>query len=334
MSFPPDLAQSFTVPYEDRKTGLTIFGILTILMGVVCALLVPLMLVSLKMSANLGGPAQDSRTILPAVLMYGALAVIFIWLGIGSIKARRWARALLLIVAWCALVIGIFGTVVAVFALPKVLASAPPGQPAPPPEALPFIMAISITFMVVLMVILPAVWVYFYGSRHVKATCEAADPTERWTDRCPLPVIAICLWMACGVPWMLFMAVAYRGVIPFFGAFLVGPAAKAIYFVLALLWGYAAWAMYKLRLSGWWIITITLALFSVSAFLTYSQHDVSELYRLMEYPADQIAQIERLGFLNGKGMAWLTLAGTVPMLAYMLFVRRYFAPRSVSATVS
>ena len=223
------------------------------------------------------------------------------------------------------MLIGIFGTAVAAFVLPKALSSAPPGQPAPPPEALPFIMAISIGFMVVLMVILPAVWVYFYGSRHVKATCEAADPVERWTDRCPLPVIAICLWMAYSAPWMLFMAVAHQGVIPLFGAFLVGPAAKAMYVVLALLWVYAAWAMYKLRLSGWWIITITIALFGVSGFLTYSQHNVSELYRLMEYPADQIAQIERFNFLSGKGMAWLTLGATVPMLGYMLFVRRYFA---------
>src|SRR4051812_38801345 len=118
MSFPPDLAQASTAPYEDRKTGLTIFGILTLLMGAVCALFIPLMLASLTMSANVRGPAQDTRMILPALLMYGGLAVMFVWLGIGSIKARRWARALLLILAWCWLLVGIIGTAVVALVLP------------------------------------------------------------------------------------------------------------------------------------------------------------------------------------------------------------------------
>jgi hypothetical protein len=62
------------------------------------------------------------------------LAVALIWLGIGSIKARRWARALLLIFSWSWLVMGVCMTAVMPFFMAKVMANLPPnaktGQPA------------------------------------------------------------------------------------------------------------------------------------------------------------------------------------------------------------
>jgi uncharacterized membrane protein len=328
MSYPPDLPPAPGTPYNDRRTGLTVFGILTLLMGVVCALLVPLMLATLTIAPRPGVPAQDTRTMLPAILMYGGLAVMFIWLGIGSIMARRWARALLLIISWCWLLIGIVSTVVMVTVVPGILektqTALPPGQPAPPPEVMQGVMGFTFVFLGVLFVILPAVWVFFYGSRHVKATCEAADPVERWTDRCPLPVLAIPLWLLSSLPWFLVMAVSRKAVIPFFGMFVAGPPAAAGYLLLTVLWGYGAWAIYKLRPTGWWIVTISMVVFCISAFLTYSRHDISELYRLMNYPADQITLMEKFNFLTGTRMAWLTLATIVPVLGYLLFVKRYF----------
>jgi len=35
-----------------------------------------------------------------SILFYALLAVLFVWLGIGSIMARRWARALVLVSSW------------------------------------------------------------------------------------------------------------------------------------------------------------------------------------------------------------------------------------------
>src|ERR1035438_153181 len=83
--------------YKNRSSGLIIFGVLTILLGCVCALLVPLMLFGQTMSAKATGTPPNFSVLLPAVSVYGFLAVVLVWLGIGSINARRWARALLLI---------------------------------------------------------------------------------------------------------------------------------------------------------------------------------------------------------------------------------------------
>src|SRR5882757_285048 len=95
--------------YKDRSSGLVIFGILTLLLGCLAGLFVPLMLFGQMMAAKApNAPPVNHATMLPGVAVYVLLAVALIWLGIGSIKARRWARALLLIFSWSWLIMGVF----------------------------------------------------------------------------------------------------------------------------------------------------------------------------------------------------------------------------------
>jgi hypothetical protein len=103
-----------TPDFKDRTLGLMIFGVISILIGVFCALLVPLMFLSEALSESVAGAGVNSRSAWSASALYGILAVVFVWLGIGSIRARRWARELLLSVSWiwlltgiCSLIIGI-----------------------------------------------------------------------------------------------------------------------------------------------------------------------------------------------------------------------------------
>ncbi|HEY3901515.1 MAG TPA: hypothetical protein VGM54_23090 [Chthoniobacter sp.] len=317
-AFPPAV-------YQDRKTGLVIFGILTALLGGICALFIPLMFLGQSMSAK-SGIEQSPIMLLPVTIMYGGLAVVLIWLGIGSMMAKRWARALLLIFSWCWLLIGIFSIGMMAFMLPQITnaaqAGAPPGQASA--SVASAMMIFTFGFLGVIFVVLPAVWVFFYGSKHVKATCEANDPVERWTDRCPLPVLAASLGLASGVPTMLMMPICYRGVFPAFGTFISGPLGSALYVVIAIIWGYAAWAFYKLNRLGWWVILFALILFSISAFLTYSRHDLMELYTLMGYPQAQIDLIQKYRFMSGQTMAWITLGGMIPFVGYLLYIRRFF----------
>ena len=85
--------------FKDRQTGLIVFGILEILLGCLCALLVPLMIWGQAMSAQATGGAPNFRMAIPGALVYAMLAVALVWLGIGSMRFRRWARALLLILS-------------------------------------------------------------------------------------------------------------------------------------------------------------------------------------------------------------------------------------------
>jgi len=108
--------------FKDRKTRLVVFGILQIIFGGLCTLLVPLVILGMIMSAtvNKGNAAAGAslRMMIPGILIYLLLAVWFIWMGIGSIRTRRWARALILISSWLWLITGVLGGVFMLVLLP------------------------------------------------------------------------------------------------------------------------------------------------------------------------------------------------------------------------
>jgi len=325
----PEVAASLAVPYKDRSVGLVIFGVLTILLGCLAGLMVLLMLVG-QVACAAQAPASQppASTMVLGAGVYGVLAVALVWLGIGSIMARRWARAMLLIFSWTWLGIGVLTMVFMVIFAPNfkaaMVAEMPPGQPALPPAALNTIMVFIFLVLAVVYIILPAAWTFFYHSRHVKTTCEARDPQTRWTDTCPLPVLGLSLWLMVSVPMFLLMPWLWHGVTPFFGMFLTGLPGSAVWLVLAGLWSYAAWLLYKLEARGWWLALILWLFFLVSTTLTYARHDLTEMYSLMGLTPEQLEPLKATGLMNGNYMIWLSLLWIFPLLGYMAWIKKYF----------
>ncbi len=320
------------VVYHDRSTGLIIFGILTIGLGGLTVLLVGLLFLGQVLGARTPQGATPFSLILPAVVIYGVLAVALVWLGIGSILARRWARALLLIFSWSWLLVGVLMMLFMAIVMPSMMRAASTaaqaqGRPALPSAALDAALAMALLIDAVIFVVLPAIWTFFYSSRHVKATCEWRDQRSRWTDACPLPVLAVCLWTLLSVPTLLISLVTGHSVVPFFGLLLAGPPASILYLVFTGLWLLAAGLMYQLDVRGWWLVLLTILLFTVSSLITYSRHDIGELYRLMNFPEPQIDRIQRLGIFGGNRFMWLSAAGCLPFIGYLLYIKRYFRAR-------
>jgi hypothetical protein len=322
------------VEFKDRKTSLTIFGILTILAGLLCSLFVPFMIYGQSVAAQAANGQHHSNVIAMPVGIYGGLAITLIVLGIGSIMARRWARALLLIISASTLITGLIAMAALAMMSGKIWANmqvVQPSSPALPESARWAILLVMGAFFGVIFVILPAIWTFFYGRPSVKATCEARDPVVRWTDCCPLPLLAASLFLGFGALAFLLTAFSFHGAIPFFGIFLVGLPGELLYLVLAAFWIYAAWAMYRLDSRGWWAAFIGLCLFPISAAITYHQLGIMEFYKLAGYSGKELATIQQFSFLQGNNAAWLTLASAVPWLAYLLFVKRYFNPSPAPA---
>jgi hypothetical protein len=328
-SSPPSAA------YKDRSTGLVVFGALTILLGCVCAMLVPLMFFSQTMSAKATSTPPNFSVLLPAVSLYGVLAVALVWLGIGSINARRRARALLLIFSWSWFVMGIVMLIALAFLMPKMLANVAAtgstGHP-PMPGIMTKVIIVMLGFSGVFFVFVPAIGAFFYGNRHVKATCEARNPAVCWTDGCPLPVLACSLWLAVGAAMMSILPLTSHSVMPFFGIFLTGVSGTVSYLTVAAIWGYAAWALYRLQGWGWWLISIGLCLYLASTLVTFARHDVVEMYRLMGYPEAQIQLLQQSNLLAGSGMMWLMVFCMVPWLAFLIFIKRYFRRQLPAST--
>jgi len=315
--------------FKDRRGGLIVFGILLLIAGGICALCVPLMLLGM-VASKANGAALDLRMMIPGMVMYGVLAVVFVCLGIGSIMARRWARALVLILAWLWLVTGVLVTGVMAVVMPKILAAAPSagGQPLPA-AARAVAMVVALGFTGFILVLVPGVLVLFYGRRNVKATCEARDPKPRWTDACPLPVLALSLFQGfSAAAWLVMVLPVSHTVVPFFGCLLSGAPAIAVGLVVSAFLSYGAWAMYRLKPVGWWITLIGVAVMTASSLLTFSRVDMVEMYRQMGTSEQQIQQLQQYNFFQGHNMLLFIALYMLPVLGYVLCVKRYFRSRS------
>ena len=320
------IALDTPLPFKDRKTGLVVFGILEILAGALCVLLVPLLFLGQAMNSRVTGTEPNYRLALPGVMVYAMMAVVFLMLGIGSIRARRWARACCLILGWSWLLIGCIAVVVYAFLLPRILSQMPPGAPNLPGGARLLIMLFAMAFMVFFFVLIPLALVLFYQNQNVLATCEARDPVARWTDRCPLPVLALSLWLGSGALSMFLMPVAYHGVVPLFGTLVSGPVGLVFYLCMAGLFFYLARATYQLNPLAWWIVLGVMLLFGISNLLTFGRIDLSEMYRLMGYPEAQIRQMQQLNLLGNNFMLLSSALGCLPLIGYLIYIRRYFRP--------
>ncbi|MCE9618471.1 MAG: hypothetical protein K8R92_01000 [Planctomycetes bacterium] len=319
---------SGTPSFKSRTSGLIFFGIVTLLLGGLCALFALMMLVAQTLVGMAGKTPPPTQPAWPVSVMYGAMAVVLIWLGIGSIRARRWARALLLILSVVWLISGIFilGGLMLVFPqfMEAMQSAGSSNQQKLPPEALLVMAVVMGAVFAVIFLILPLSYFLFYRSRHVKATCEARDPVQRWTDRCPLPVLAVSLWLGTTAPMMLLMPLAYRSVFPFFGDFLSGAAGTLAYVVMAVIFGWAARATYKLDVRAWWLVVAGSVLMAISNAITYSRHNLEDVYRLMELTPEQIEQAKQFAWFSGDSLVWSSLIFVLPLLGYMLLVKKYF----------
>jgi hypothetical protein len=311
---------------KDRSAGLIALGIVQILIGALCALAVPLMLLAtvVPMALEEGTSTGTSPAMMiPGILTYLAMAVWFIWMGIGSIKARRWARALVLVTSWFWLISGAFALILMAFVLPDMYGQM--GESGELPEAMAKItLYFTMGFMALFYVILPGLLVVFYGSRHVKATCERKDATERWTDRCPLPVLAVSVATAVCAAWIPMMGL-YGWAIPWFGTILTGTAGALVWLVFIVFLVYVSRGMYRLSIEAWWCATLLIVAWGASTVLTFTRIDMVEFYEKMNLPAEQLEIMSQYDLMEKFPIALITGLWVVALLAYQLYIKRYFA---------
>jgi len=311
--------------FKDRKTGLILFGIIQLIFGGFSALMIPLMMVGVAVSSHQGdntAMGTDTRMIIPGVMFYTLLAVWFIWMGIGSIKTRRWARALILVSSWMWLVFGTIALIFMLLFMPDIYGQlAQDGQISG--RVISIIKYMTLVFMAVIYVFIPGVLVFFYGSKHVKATCEHRDPQIRWTDKCPLPVLAVSLMFA---GWMCTMPLlgVYNWAIPFFGYILSGFSGAVAAMITALLSAYIAWGTYKLKIQAWWCAVVLTIGWAISSAISFSGQGLLEFYQHMNIPEQDLAFLEQSGMLQGSTMGISTGLWLACLLVYLLFQKKHF----------
>jgi len=309
--------------YRDRKVGLVLFGVVQLLIGITCALMVPLMILSMLVGATVDPSNQMSaRMMVPGVLFYVAIAVWFTWLGIGSMLARRWARTIILVSSWIAFVCGIGGLAVWLFMAPDMFEAM--GELGQMPPHMATVMQVVLTlFMAFIYIVGPGAHILFYRSRHVRATCEARDSRIRWTDKCPPHVLALSFmfWMWGG---SLATMWGYNFALPFFGSIISGLPGALVTMIYTVLCCWLAWGVYRLKAPAWWGSLFLTLVFMGSAIATFSRVTLIQYYEAMDFPAEQLDLLRSIDLDSSSMMGISMLVYTLGFMGYIFFTRRFF----------
>ncbi len=317
-----------TPGFKDRKTGLIVFGILQILLGAFCALAIPFMilarLVPLLVDSD-SAPPMNPAMMIPSVLFYVLLAAWFISMGIGSLKARRWARALILTSSWLWLVCGICGLTFLLLFMPGMYDSmAETGEM--PREVILVMKCITAVFMTIFYVLIPGVLVLFYRSRPVKATCQSRDPQPRWTDKCPLPVLALSMMFTLWAVSLLTMG-AYGWTFPFFGTILTGIPGAVVVLALIPCLACLAWSTYRLNINAWWCALLLTIAWAVSMAVTFSRLSIWDFYEKMNIPEQQLETMRQC-MPHDSTIVLMFALSFAAFFAYLLYTKKFFKPNT------
>lgn len=330
----PEVPASDVPTYRDRSTGLTIFGVVQIILGLLAALMVPLIAMGALMARLAPGGAMRPGQIISGVATYAFASAVFLTLGIGSARMKRWARALTLVTSWYWLIVGALATVLLTAVLPVIMKGVlaqmkQSGADASSAEVSTGVMAVILTLIIIFaaffLVLVPIAFVIFYSRKDVAETCRHRDPVERWTDRTPLPVLGASVALFTGSLYMLLVGLT-TPLFPFFGSYLTGIAAVACFVVLAALDLYISVALFRLQLSGWWIAIGSVSVRMVSMILTYGRADLMQAYSKMGMSDAQLEMLNSSPLLRGHVLLWWSMLSMVLFLGYLVWLKRYFKP--------
>jgi hypothetical protein len=333
-------APALSVPaYRDRGTGLVIFGVAQIILGLLAALVVPLIALSAFMARLAPGGTMPFARVISGAIFYVFIAALLLALGIGSVRMKRWARALTLVTSWYWLILGTLGTVSLTAVLPVTMRTAlaqaqQNSAGTSSPEITTGVMAVIITIVIVFfaffLILVPVAFLIFYSRNDVAETCRHRDPVERWTDRAPLPVLGASV---------AFFALSLRGLItgitapmfPFFGRYLTGIPAAAVLVALAALDLYLAVALFRLRSSGWWIAIVATPVRMLAVAFSYSRAGLMQAYSKMGWSDEQMNILNSSPLFRSRVVLWWGVILMMLFFGYLLWLKRYFkAPRAAA----
>jgi len=224
-----------------------------------------------------------------------------VYLGISSMKAHRWSRTLLFLFSWYSAISILFGFVMCFWFAPFLAKNS---------TLIVYLIGFS------LIMLINIVGIIFYGHRSTKTICEKLYPSSCWTDHCPTPVLAACLFLTIGLyPYtptaLLFDSYSFP-LIRYFHSY-----QTMLLIPLLVLWAYGIWKIYQLSLIGWWIHFVSLIVIGSFNLIAYACYHIEvSFWRGTVTPA-------MLAYINSYNY-WCLISPCLFLLAYLLWIKKYF----------
>ena len=315
-------AASFT----DRSDRLMAMGIIQIILGSISGLLV-LLTAAVHCSGKLPrtGAYQTSSTTFTSVATMILVTIFFIWSGIGAIKKKRWVRPLMLSTMWPALLIGTTVLFVMAFVMPQAFDEMTgPGGRAIPERARDIATTVVLVIMAVVYIIIPLLHIILYTNPEVQRTCEKYDPEPRWTDACPIPVLALAIWLGTAAIFIVLVGLA-TPVLPVFGTLVTGIPATLGNLVMGGILGYLAYAAYRMRPAGLWGTLVLLVVAITSVMVTYFSVGAIEWIRATGTIRPEDARyVEPIAAVMLGPLLMVSVFWGLMIVAYLLYLWRFF----------
>jgi hypothetical protein len=311
--------------HKDRSLILIAVGALLLLIGVAAALLGPLEMYCFYLFSEggrfhypgFGFGSFMFGNIACQIIGYYLIAVLFILLGYGHLRIRRWARPLSLTYLGAWLVLGLPLSVVFLFIL---LASK---------EVSPVGALVAVIVLGLLYLVLPGILIRFYQSQDVRSTFETRDPTSYAIERIPVPVLVLCSLYVFYIV-VLHTLIFFNGIFPLFGVFLTGFYGIALIDILIACLAFLIWGTFRLRIWAWWGSLLYVGLLTFSSILTFSRSIYLDILSIMRFPPTEMEFLDGLPF---QGFHFALFIG-IPLfltLGLIIFSKRYFGATQTAA---
>jgi hypothetical protein len=327
---PPASPVLTAIEYHDRSSGLVVFGVIQIVLGLLAALMIPLVGLGAFLTRFAPGASMRPAQYMSGMATYALISAVLLALGIGSVQTKRWARALTLVISWYWLITGVLVTVLMTAVLPVTVRSALHAQQnaAGQSAALPAgVMAVILTLIIVLaavfLIVVPIAFVVFYGRNDVAETCRHRDPVERWTDRVPLPVLGASVVFVAQALYLLSAGLT-APMFPFFGRYLIGAPAVVWFLAFAVLDASLAVAFLRVKAAAWWIAVMAVLVRLLSMAITFRRADLMRAYAKLGWSDAQMQVLSSSPFFRSHVFLWWSLVSSVLFFGYLLWLKRYF----------
>jgi hypothetical protein len=276
------------------------------------------------------GQPIETHTVWMGLMLYLSIGTVMVWAGVGSMRRRRWVRPIMLFLSGTWLIVGVFVLLLVLWVLEDMLLVAGGDVVRSSPEVAVVARVLAIGVTVSGGVLLPLLFFWAYRDPGVQTTCERHDPRPCWSDRCPSTVLVLSAALLAAAVFSLPMLL--RPVIPLFGRVVTGSTGLAILLIGTALCLWLAWSTFRLERAGWWGTLVFLVWLGISTVWTFSVVELTEIYRELGYPEEQIAALAGSDDLLRRLSLWSTVALTAAGVLYMLGIKRHFARRGASQT--
>ena len=303
-----------------------VIGVMLIIVGIVAAYYGPLELFMFYLFSEggrfyyegLGVGSYGFAALVVQDIGYYVIAAIFLPVGIGYVKLRRWSVTLTQLYAWFWLGAGILLVGNGFLLIPSIF------KLDLERNVLLFQLAAVGLSSLILLIILPVLALWFYKTERVKAVFKEHDPNRvYWMEKYPFRLLALLLLFVIMII-MLHITIFFQSLFPMFGKIMLGRPAVYLVALCVLILEILIYGTVRLKKWAWWGSLAFISLLTVSSGWTFSRYTFYDIVLMMNLPIFEMEIIDKMLLLHNFHLVALMAVPLLAALGLIISSKPYF----------